>query len=90
MLKTTFIAATFVAGLATAASAMPVSNLGAVDTGVQTEQVRTVCNAWGRCWWAPGPRYYGYGYYGRPYYRPYAYGYRPYRYGYYGGYRRYW
>ncbi|MEH2538076.1 hypothetical protein V1278_001314 [Bradyrhizobium sp. AZCC 1577] len=36
------------------------------------EQVRWVCNAWGRCWWRPGPRWYGaYGAWGpRPVWRP--------------------
>jgi hypothetical protein len=50
-----------------AAIAMPVSNLVTVDTGVKTDTVRWVCNAWGRCWWRPN--YYGaYAYYGpRPY-----------------------
>lgn len=89
MLKASLVAATLAAGMS-AASAMPIGKLGSVDPGVQPEQVRTVCNAYGRCWWVPGPRY---GYYRgyRPYYRPYrSYGYyRPYRYGAYG-YRRYW
>ena len=44
------------------------------------DQVRWVCNPWGRCWWRPN--YYGYGYYG---YRPYRYGY-----GYAYGHRPYW
>ena len=49
------------------------------------EQVRLVCNQWGRCW-RTGPRYYGYGYDGaRPYYgRGYGY-YGGGPYGYYGG-----
>jgi hypothetical protein len=37
---------------------MPVSKLGTVDVATQADQVRTVCNRWGRCWWVPG----GYGY----------------------------
>jgi hypothetical protein len=58
------------------ASAFPVAPLGATASPV--EQVRLVCNEWGRCW-RTGPRYYRYGYYGGPYHRPY---YGP-RYGYY-------
>jgi hypothetical protein len=35
------------------------------------EQVRWVCNAWGRCWWRPGPRWGAYGMWGpRPVWRP--------------------
>ncbi|WP_128924403.1 hypothetical protein [Bradyrhizobium guangxiense] len=43
------------------------------------DQVRMVCNAWGRCWWRPN--YYGaYGYYGpRRFYGPRPYGYYGYR-----------
>lgn len=63
-----------------AASAMPNGLQGApsgVAAGSGAEQVRYVCNAWGRCWWRPN--YYGaYGYYGGPRY-----------YGYYGGPRYY-
>ena len=66
-----------------AASATPNGLLGAqsdVKAGTGAEQVRYVCNEWGRCWWRPN--YYGaygaYGYYGRPRY-----------YGYYGGPRYY-
>lgn len=58
------------------ASAFPVAPLGATASPV--EQVRLVCNEWGRCW-RTGPRYYRYGYSGGPYYRHY---YGP-RYGYY-------
>jgi hypothetical protein len=56
------------------ASAMPAIDHGLAATqGVQAEQVRWVCNPWGRCWWRPGPRFYGgYGFY-RP--RPYWGGY---------------
>ena len=72
---------------ATSSQAMPVGNLGAnLDAGVSgdMQQVRLVCNRWGRCW-RTGPRYYRYGY-GPRYYAP-AYGYapgyyRPYGYGY--------
>lgn len=42
------------------ASAMPVDNLAGATSNV--EQVRWVCGPF-RCWWRPGPRYYGdYGY----------------------------
>lgn len=65
---------------ATSASAMPVDNLSKVDNVATPENVRMVCNRWGRCWWRPN--YYS-GYY--------AYGYRPYRgYGYRYGYGRRW
>ena len=58
------------------ASAMPAIDHGLAATqGVQAEQVRWVCNPWGRCWWRPGPRFYGYG-------RPAV------RFGYGGGFRR--
>lgn len=72
---------------ATSASAMPIGNLGAAaQTGDDVQNVRLVCNRWGRCW-RTGPRYYRpRAYYGGGYY-PYG-GYRPY-YGYggpYGGY----
>jgi len=74
-----------------AASAMPIAPAPAVPQVSAVEQVRTVCDAWGRCFWRPnyygyyGPRpYYGPRYYGPP--RYYGGGYGP-RYGYYG-YRR--
>ena len=58
---------------ASAASAMPNGLPQASQiTGqpAQVEQVRWVCNAWGRCWHRPN--WYGaYGYYGP---RPYGYG----------------
>jgi hypothetical protein len=66
------------------ASAFPAAPLGQVASPV--EQVRLVCNEWGRCW-RTGPRYYRYGYYGPRrygYYGP-GYGYYRPRYGYYGG-----
>ena len=69
---------------ASAASAMPLSNLGAAaQSNDAIQEVRLVCDRWGRCW-RTAPRY-NYGYYGpRAYYGP-SYGYygRPYRY--YGG-----
>lgn len=56
------------------ASAMP-NGLPAAGQHSNVENVRMVCNAWGRCWWRPnyyvsrpvvrygyvGPRYYGRG-----------------------------
>jgi hypothetical protein len=62
------------------ASAFPAAPFGQVAAPV--EQVRLVCNQWGRCW-RTGPRYYGYGYGPRRYYGP-GYGYYGGR-GYYGG-----
>jgi hypothetical protein len=60
ILKLTLAAATFTVGLGASASAMPVGNLGTVNAGgAQPEQVRMVCNRWGRCW---NTRGYGYGY----------------------------
>ena len=51
---------------ATAASAMPIAPVPA-DTAAKIEQVRWVCDPYGRCWWRPN--YYGgysaYGYYPR-------------------------
>jgi hypothetical protein len=58
-----------------AASAFPAAPVGDVVSPV--EQVRLVCDEFGRCW-RTGPRYHRYGYYG-----PRRYGYGP-RYGYYG------
>ncbi len=61
------------------ASAMPIGLASDAGIASSVEQVRLVCNRWGRCW-RTGPvfvRPYGYGY---------GYGYR--RRGYYGGYRR--
>lgn len=86
-LKMALFAATAAIGLAASsgsASAAMTNGLARVKTpSAATEQVRWVCNRWGRCWWRPN--YYGaYG----------AYGYGPRFYGGYGpgwGYRRpYW
>jgi hypothetical protein len=77
-IKLAFAAAALTVGLAASASAMPVGKLGqgaANSAANQVEQVRLVCNRWGRCW-RTGP-YYGYGY-----------GYRSY--GWDRGYRRGW
>jgi len=46
------------------AAAMPVDKSLAVQAGAQPENVRWVCNRWGRCWHVYGG-YYGYGYYPR-------------------------
>lgn len=71
---------------ASTASATPMANAGVATQGAtegsaQIEQARWVCGYYGRCWWRPGPRYYGgYGFYGRP--RPFyghRWGYRHYR-----------
>src|SRR5260370_4057682 len=85
--------------LASAASAAPL-NPAAVGTpeASKIDQVRLVCNEYGRCWRTRGPRYYrsyddddgyyvrrSYGYYGGPgYYSGPAYG------GYYGGGPHFW
>lgn len=50
------------AAVATPAAAMPLANPAvpaiAADVGhAQPEQVRWVCNRWGRCWWR-GPGFY--------------------------------
>jgi hypothetical protein len=51
IIKLTLAAGTLAVGLATSASAMPMPNLGTVDVGAaQVDQVRLVCNRWGRCW----------------------------------------
>jgi Spy/CpxP family protein refolding chaperone len=47
-----------------AASAMP-NGLPAGHPTANIEQVRYVCNAWGRCWWRPND-YGAYGFYGGP------------------------
>ena len=60
VIKLTLAAATLTVGLAASASAMPLPNLGTVDVGAaQVDQVRLVCNRWGRCWHVGG---YAYGY----------------------------
>lgn len=71
------------------ASAMPVAPAPATPQVADVEQVRMVCDAWGRCFWRPnyygyygapapyyGPRYYGPRYYGPRVYGPRYYGYR--------------
>lgn len=67
-----------------AASAMPIAPAPVASEVSNVEQVRMVCDAWGRCFWRPNY----YGYYGpRPYYGPRYYGPRVYGPRYYG-YRR--
>ena len=79
--KSIIIGLTALAGIAAIsapASAMPIG-AAPVQTS-EVENVRLVCNAYGRCWRQPNYYYYGRpAYYGRPrYYRPryYGYGYR--------------
>jgi hypothetical protein len=45
------------------ASAMPIGLATNADIASNIDQVRLVCNAYGRCWRTPG---YAYGYYGGP------------------------
>lgn len=72
-------------GIASAAmpNGLPGAAQAAGSPSAQVDQVRYVCNAWGRCWWRPnyygaygyyGPRFYGPRYYGppRPYWRHYG------------------
>lgn len=92
-LKIGLVAASLFGALAASspASAMPVAPAPATPQVSDVEQVRMVCDAWGRCFWRPnyygyygapapyyGPRYYGYGprYYGPRVYGPGYYGYR--------------
>ena len=64
-----------------AASAFPIAPIGQAVS--PAEQVRLVCDQWGRCW-RTRPRYYRHGYAPRRFYGP-GYGYYGPRYGYYGG-----
>lgn len=71
-IKLVLAAGALAVGLSTAATAMPVDRLAGLKAGdAQAEQVRLVCNRWGRCWHVPSYRSYGYGAYG--------YGWRGYR-----------
>ncbi len=64
------------------ASAMPIGLAANADIAANVEQVRLVCDAYGRCFRTGGYGYgYGYGYGGPRYYGGYGYG---------GGYRRGW
>jgi len=62
IIKLTLAAATLTVGLAASASALPVGNIGTVNAGgIQADQVRLVCNHWGRCWHVGGyGGYHGY------------------------------
>lgn len=91
-LKLALVAAAAVGGVALSSGAasaamlngLPGAAQAAGTPAAQTDQVRYVCNAWGRCWWRPN--YYGaYGYYGPRFYGPRVYG--P-RWGYRHGWRR--
>jgi len=69
-IKLLVVAAALCGGLtATAATAMPIAPVP-TNSAANIEQVRMVCNAYGRCWWRPN--YYGgyraYGYYPRRHY----------------------
>jgi hypothetical protein len=48
-------------GLAVPASAMPIQKLDIGITAPEVDQVRLVCNRWGRCWRTGGWGYRGYG-----------------------------
>jgi|KBSMisStandDraft_5_1062788.scaffolds.fasta_scaffold7445019_1 hypothetical protein len=63
LVKLTAAAAVMAVGFVMSASAMPVQKLGTEATGAQIDQVRLVCNRWGRCWHVGGWRrgYYAYG-----------------------------
>jgi hypothetical protein len=51
--------------LAAMPNGIPQADKVASGPAAHVDQVRMVCNAWGRCWWRPN--YYGaYGYYGGP------------------------
>ena len=67
--------ASIVAGVAalgaTSASAMPLDSRMS-DTVAASEQVRLVCDEWGRCWRVGPRRYYRYGYAPRRYHRYYG------------------
>ncbi len=86
------LGAAFVAAPASAAPMLDPGIAHSSDlSGAKPEAVRWVCGPY-RCFWRPGPRFYGgYGFYGPRPFRGYGYG-RPFRgYGYGGGYgRRFW
>lgn len=65
------------AAVSPAMSAMP-NGLPKLDSLSRVEQVRWVCNPWGRCWWRPN--YYGaYGFYPPPRFRPWRWHHRHWR-----------
>ena len=67
-LRIGLVAASLLGAVASsAASAMPIAPAPATPQVSDVEQVRMVCDAWGRCFWRPN--YYGY-YAPRPYYGP--------------------
>jgi len=71
------------ASLATgSASATPVGELATAgsETSADLQQVRWVCGPF-RCFWRPGPRFYGRPWWGGPGYRHYGFYGRPYRWG---------
>ncbi|MBB5047480.1 hypothetical protein HNR60_002235 [Rhodopseudomonas rhenobacensis] len=87
-LKLALAALATIGGLALssgAASAMPNGLPNAANAlsgpAAQVDQVRYVCNAWGRCWWRPnyysaygyGPRFGGPRFYGPRMHRPWGY-----------------
>jgi hypothetical protein len=57
ILKSAIAAAALFGATMLPASAMPIDNLAGAETA-NVEQVRTVCNPYGECWWQPGPRVY--------------------------------
>ncbi len=68
-----------IAAISAPASAMPIGAIASGQTS-EVENVRLVCNAWGRCWRQPNYYYGGPAFYGRPrFYGGYGYGYRRYR-----------
>lgn len=62
------------AALAAMPNGIPLADRIASGPAADVEQVRWVCNPWGRCWWRPN-HYRAYGYYGGPRF----YGPRPWR-----------
>lgn len=77
-------------GLATLAATAAASPSWAMPNGLPSaaqpqaaqenaEQVRYVCDWRGRCWWRPGPRYYGSYAWGPRWHRGYGYGGRHHR-----------
>ena len=65
IIKLTLAAAVLTIGIAASAAALPVDKLGTAKVdGIQADQVRLVCNRYGRCW-RTGYPVYRYGYRGR-------------------------
>jgi hypothetical protein len=62
--------------LAAMPNGIPQANQIAEGPAADVDQVRWVCNPWGRCWWRPN-YYRAYGYYGGPrFYGPRPWGWR--------------